>query len=74
MPPSFLKLGSHPMTHPKTAWKFKAWTEAMLRNATVGTPDYEKRTRANSRGMAGTTSRKKRHRRKKRRKNAKKEA
>jgi len=54
------------MTHPKTAWKFKAWTEAMLRNAQVGTPDYGKRN--NSSG--GKKTRKRKSRRRKKKKNA----
>lgn len=57
------------MTHPKTAWKFKAWTEAMLRNAQVDTPDYGKKS-----GTASFHVKPRRHRRRrKRKKNAKKE-
>lgn len=62
------------MTHPKTAWKFKAWTEAMLRNATVEQPDYGKKSTSKSTGSrtSPTKNRKKRGKRK-RKKNAKKQ-
>lgn len=52
------------MTHPKTAWMFKAWTEAMLRNATVGTPDYGKKSKSTGSMNSRTT---RRHRKNKRR-------
>jgi len=54
------------MTHPKTAWKFKAWTEAMLRNAQVGTPDYDKHhARLTGSKTSRMTSKRRRRRRKK---------
>lgn len=53
------------MTHPKTAWKFKAWTEAMLRNATVDTPDYGKKTHVKQTGSKASPTRRRKRRKKK---------
>lgn len=54
---------------PRTAWKFKAWTEAMLRNSTVDTPDYGKRG-GNSIGSRGSQTRRRRRKRRKKKKDA----
>lgn len=57
------------MSYPKEVWKFRKWTEAMVKGAMVGTPEYK----GSSRG--GKTATMKRKRRKKRRRTrAKKEA
>jgi len=53
---------------PKTAWKFKAWTDAMLRNATVDTPDYGKKGSKST--STGKTVRRRRRRRRKKKKDA----
>lgn len=57
------------MSHPTEAWKFKAWSEAMLRGARVGTPEYK----GKSLGTSKISMKPRRRRRRKRRKNAKKE-
>lgn len=54
------------MSHPKTAWKFKAWTEAMLRNAEVGDPDYGKKGSKSTGSKVSQTRKRKRRKRKKR--------
>lgn len=62
------------MTHPKEAWKFKLWTEAMLRGAIVGSPEYKAKTTGSSSGTTSSNVRaRKRRRRRKKRKNATKE-
>lgn len=62
------------MSHPKEAWKFKLWTDAMLRGATVGDPEYGKKSGKGASSMTSKSSRqmKARRRRRRRRKNAKK--
>jgi len=58
------------MSHPKEAWKFKLWTDAMLRGATVGDPEYK----GKSTGSTGSPTRNNAQRRRRRkRKNAKKD-
>jgi len=56
--------------YPKPAWKFKAWTEAMLRGATVGDPEY-KGKRAKSTGSKTSRINRKKRRRRRKRKHAK---
>lgn len=56
-------------TFPKEAWKFKAWTNAMLQGAQVGTPEYK----AKGLSISKTSSNRKRKRKRRRRKRAKKE-
>lgn len=56
------------MSHPKQARLFKAWTAAMLDNATVGTPDYGKRVSK----TGSPTKTRRRRRRKKTKKNRRK--
>jgi len=61
------------MSHPKTAWKFKLWTDAMLRGAQVGDPDYKsKRSKSTGSKVSQMTKkmRKRRRRRKRRLKDA----
>lgn len=38
------------MSHPREAWKFKLWSEAMLRGATVKDPEYKGKSKSSSRG------------------------
>lgn len=61
------------MSHPKEAWKFKLWSEAMLRGATVGNPEYKGKSSSN--GMTSSNRAPTRRRRRRRKSNrAKKEA
>jgi len=55
--------------YPKEAWKFKAWTAAMLQGATVGKPEYK----AKGLGTSKNSQPRKRRRRRRRKKNAKKD-
>lgn len=56
-------------TFPKEAWKFKAWTNAMLQGAQVGTPEYK----AKGLGTKQSSTRQRKKRKRRRRKRAKKE-
>jgi len=56
--------------YPKPAWKFKLWTEAMLRGATVGDPEYKGKTAAKSTGSKASRTSRRRRRRRKKKKNA----
>jgi len=55
--------------YPKEAWKFKLWTDAMLRGAHVGQPQYKK-THAKPTGSKVSKTFRKRRRRRKKRKDA----
>jgi len=56
--------------YPKEAWKFKLWTEAMLRGAIVKDPEYKGKSTGS---RVSKTSRPRRRKRKTRRTRAKKE-
>lgn len=57
------------MSYPKEVWKFLKWSQAMVKGATVGSPEYKGSYRGGKKGMK---TRKRRKRR--RRTRAKKEA
>lgn len=56
--------------YPRKAHLFKAWTEAMLRNATVDTPDYGKKAGTSGRKSTGSKTSRTRRRRRKKKKDA----
>lgn len=56
------------MSHPKEAWKFKLWTDAMLRGAIVGNPEYKgKASSSANKGRAQPQRQQRRRRRKRKR-------
>lgn len=59
--------------YPKEAWKFKLWTEAMLRGAIVGSPQYKGRIHASKTGSKVSPTNKRHRRRRKRASRAKKD-
>lgn len=57
--------------YPKEAWKFKLWTDAMLRGATVGAPEYKGKSTGSKHSSGMRINR--RFRKKRRRRAKKKE-
>lgn len=51
--------------YPKEAWKFKMWSDAMLRGATVGNPEYKGKQVSSTTSKSSKTRRRSRRRRKK---------